>query len=1235
MADEVLGSLAVEITGDYSELQNSINSAVGVAEAGTSKISDAFAVPDLTSGMEASLGSLVDQILAAGNAADTASGQMALFGSDTTTALSDVNQQLSLFDTNGIEATDTAFGSLAQSADAAVAPIQEAASASTEASTGLAAMAEQLTLLGEALVITEGLKEFGQEALTAYGTVQSVTIGLTALTGSAEQADQIITQIRDLASTEPFAFPEIAPTVQKMVALGVSTDQVGKVMQAAADASAATGNGFSQVANALDRMSLSGTASSRILASLGISTQDLGTAMGVTAGEATAAFKALDQSERIDVLASALSKFAGTAEAEARGIAGQWQIFKNEFEETMVGIGESLAPAVGHILDFGKNVLGVVNAAVQGFAALPAPVQDVAIALGLIAAAAVPVTAGLAAIGLAATGLEAIPAIFASLTTAIGLTAAADDTLAVSAGTATVALEDEGAAAVTTAGEMDTAAAAAGVGGAGLTGALTGLRAVAAPLAALFAGWSFGVWAADVKSAGQQLQEMSGYARDLGLKFDQTSASGDEFGKSLTKLETEAAAEGIAVDRAGKTTQEYALALLTAMKNADDATTAEYNLAHGITTADDATKQHELSATQLSQKLSELKQNLFDANTALIEVGTAHRNDADYAQLHAAAVAQVSAAQKALGSALGITTASLKAHKDTLDAVDQSSKKITDDYLTATATWMKVKQQYDDGTASLVQLGIASENSDKAAAAYAKSIQAAGDQSHTAAAKVDDLATIIENGKSVLVPYADALNSAAKSTGDLTQATSDEYQAFVNGDEAASTLTDGITQLRGAVDTQKSSVDASGQSWIFQNGQWETGAQAIKDLKPQVEGLTGDMQALAKATSDAAAAQTALDSAQSGGKSGKASKGGSSPDGGLTGMSPQEVGQALAQWINSPDAFQSGFLIGNLPGQGATPGGGVGGVSFGLGPQQGPGFLAYDPRAAAYNAPTGTRDTTGPAAGTVGASLIAKQAGERTGSDINASFVSGSTAMATISINGSGPLTVDQATADSIMRAAQAGASAAQQWGILEGQNSLGDVLANTATTSGSAVAVIPEGMSTVSINGSAPMLVSSSVAQQMQEAAAAGASAAQQFGLLTGQTSLGSLLQNTARTVSVALNNGIPVTGPDFSPSAAIAPFYNSGPASVSGISSAAFTGAAGTSSTPIDVKTGLPQGINTGLVPQTGLPSSVLSNQSGAPITVQINMNGATVYGQQGADMLMNAATNAFRTNAGLKLF
>lgn len=467
------------VGADLSSLESALSNATSAAEASATAISSAFDIP---------VGDALTQHLQdTANAASTAGQQFELFGGN----IGDASAQMTLFDTNSITAAES-MQQIGDAASSAGPPIEEvgtaahhAGEAATEAEGGLKGMAEQLVAIGEALIITEGLREFGQEALTAYGTVQSVTIGLTQLTGSVEQANEAVEKIKQLAATEPFAFPEIAPTIQKMVALGVSVEQLPAVMQAAADASAATGNAFSAVASSIDRLSLSGTAGARQLVALGLNTEQLGKAMGVTAGEVADAFKALDQSARIDVLTTALQKFAGAAEAQAQGISGQWQIFQNQFEEVMVGVGQALAPVIGDLLAFGKTVLSVLQGAAEAFNSLPTPVKEFAVVIGLGVAAIVPLTAALGAIGLGVAGLTAALPALEALLVSVGIAAGETAVAETEATAATIAFEAAAGGAGAAEGALATGAATAATGiGSMATAALGWAAAIAGPVLA-------------------------------------------------------------------------------------------------------------------------------------------------------------------------------------------------------------------------------------------------------------------------------------------------------------------------------------------------------------------------------------------------------------------------------------------------------------------------------------------------------------------------------------------------------------------------------------------------------------------------------------------------------------------------------------------------------------------------------------------------------------------------------
>jgi chromosome segregation ATPase len=686
-ASDAAGAVG-EIDDASSEAASSISDlddAASEADDSLSEIADSTEeASDALSGIGDSAEEATDSLSDLSNAGVEVGGQWSLFGGEVQEAAA----QLDLFDQSSIDAAS----SLSQVGDGveSILPsiqnlppaLEEVDDDSEEAEGGLEGMVEQLTLLGEALAITEGLKEFGEEALNAAGTVQSVTIGLTSLTGSAQQADDIIEQIKDLAATEPFAFPEIAPTIQKMVAMGVSAEQVGVTMQAVANSSAATGNAFSGVANMLDRMSLSGTANARSMAALGISTADLGAAMGVTADEAAAAFKALDQEDRITALDTALSKFSGDAIAQAQGISGEWQIFQNNFEEVMVGVGNALAPVVGDILSFGDTVAKAVASAAEAFSGFSGPVQDTIAAVGLLAAAVVPATAALSALGLAVIGLQGIIPAVTGLMSAFNL---ANNTATAAATAAGGAITTEGAAAATAAPNIaavgaaatetavaeDTlaasAAAAAGEAGLGaLSVAAIGVKGSLAALAAVMAGWSIGDWLGGLQDASQELNTMSGFAKSLGVNLDQTSASGDGLSNAITKLNTIAQGYGMTLVQGDLSQQEFALALLQSIKSAQSA-------GEGIEGVGTAAANTDPQVLRLQQSVANLKGALIEAQTTLEIVQDTEQGTAQYSTDLAAAQANVTKAQNALNTEIGKTPAALKAAQAAAQAWDNDA----------------------------------------------------------------------------------------------------------------------------------------------------------------------------------------------------------------------------------------------------------------------------------------------------------------------------------------------------------------------------------------------------------------------------------------------------------------------------------------------------------------------------------------------------------------------------------
>ena len=565
MAGQPIGTLPVNITGDWSDLQDAINEAVSAAQAGGQQIASAFASIPTTDAEQG-----IQQI---GQAATDAGQQLSLF-SDSATSLSDsVNdissgaQQASdglgaigdaassaadgitsldsnasgaqssvadlgdaasqasdlvtdavgaLGDFNDIavdvdDAAATAAGGISDIGDAASAAGDDAAAATGEindftdaeeaageqgenAGSGIGVFRASLLELAEGLAVTEGIKDLGEEALTAYSSIQTATVALTSMTGSAQTASGMIEEMEQSVLQMPVALDSMVSAAQRMTAFGLSTEQVKMALQDAADAAAATGNNFDTVAQRITVMAASGTAGARQLATLGLSAQDLATAMNtlIAGSDATAAtitkdFKAIgDQTAQLEVLDYALQKFGGDSLAQANTVAGAWQILKNKWDETLEVVGEDLAPLAQSFLGFASTAADAVRDAVQAFDQLPAPLKDVAEIAAIALGTAGPLLTGLAALSLAVMGIQSIPEVFAKITSAIGLTGTtatvATPEITAFAGAETAAglagTESAAQVALFTAAEKAAGEAAIGAGegaGAAATGGFTSL----------------------------------------------------------------------------------------------------------------------------------------------------------------------------------------------------------------------------------------------------------------------------------------------------------------------------------------------------------------------------------------------------------------------------------------------------------------------------------------------------------------------------------------------------------------------------------------------------------------------------------------------------------------------------------------------------------------------------------------------------------------------------------------
>lgn len=322
----------------------------------------------------------------------------------------------------------------------AVPTLHQTTEATNEATGGLKEMAEQLVLLGEALVITEGLKELAQEALEVYSKVEQLTQSLTFFTGSSVEAAEDVEKLKEVAVQTHTPFEQLAADMQRMgPALG-GFEKALPLFESASVAAHTLGIEFDGMVSKLDKIAISGIASSRVLSTLQLTVHDLDQAtQALNLGDK---FKDLTNvGERVEVLNSVLSKFSGDAALYADTLKARWTDLANAFDFAMDDMGKALAPLAKDLIDvFKTSILPVITSVIEQFGALPEPVQRAAVVFGVLVAAIVPLTAGAAALLLAVNAVTGVLPALTGMLEALGVAATETAVQETAAATATEAL---------------------------------------------------------------------------------------------------------------------------------------------------------------------------------------------------------------------------------------------------------------------------------------------------------------------------------------------------------------------------------------------------------------------------------------------------------------------------------------------------------------------------------------------------------------------------------------------------------------------------------------------------------------------------------------------------------------------------------------------------------------------------------------------------------------------------
>lgn len=237
-------------------------------------------------------------------------------------------------------------------------------------------------------------------------TREQAEVAFTTMLGSGEAARDFLDDLAQFAARTPFEFTGITQASQKLMAMGFEAEQVIPMMTAVGDAVAALGGGqfeIDRVVRALGQMEARGKTSAQEMLQLtevGIPAwQMLADAIGVSVPEAMDLVSkgAIDSTTTINAVLGGMSaQFGGMMEQQSQTWNGVMSTIK---DTVMMTLGTILLPLFNQakvmLLDFANNVLPQIQA---WFLALPEPMRNAGLALGLVLAAAGPLALGLAAV---------------------------------------------------------------------------------------------------------------------------------------------------------------------------------------------------------------------------------------------------------------------------------------------------------------------------------------------------------------------------------------------------------------------------------------------------------------------------------------------------------------------------------------------------------------------------------------------------------------------------------------------------------------------------------------------------------------------------------------------------------------------------------------------------------------------------------------------------------------------
>lgn len=269
-------------------------------------------------------------------------------------------------------------GQFVTSAEAAAAGLQRQASAARNAGNASGSAQSGVTALAGAfgpLLAAFSAVQAAQFVFAKTAELETQTRSIQTLTGSAEQAKQIISELQQLGAVTPFTSTELIDAAKRLQAFGVEAKNVVETTRRLADVSGATGAELQGLVTAYGQVQAKGRLQGEELLQFqerGIALQgELRKMYGLTGEEFQKALsKGQISAQAVEVAIVRLTekggKYANGAIAQSDTLAGKFSTLQDGIDQVARAIGTSLTPALKGALDV---AIDLVTRMGQAFAA--------------------------------------------------------------------------------------------------------------------------------------------------------------------------------------------------------------------------------------------------------------------------------------------------------------------------------------------------------------------------------------------------------------------------------------------------------------------------------------------------------------------------------------------------------------------------------------------------------------------------------------------------------------------------------------------------------------------------------------------------------------------------------------------------------------------------------------------------------------------------------------------------